>query len=155
MQNKYIEIDNDKDIEIFVKDIKETQEKTLIISLIQENRKLEEFFEVLDYVIYDNQDYISEIIDLDGALLQVNDYIDLLPSSYKIKTESVDLDQIASDIEKLEYQNVFYIIDSRSTYNIINLKETEKLRKGFWEKLKGKFIKWKTINLFIKEKVNM
>lgn len=141
MQNKYIEIDNDKDIEIFVKDIKETQEKTLIISLIQENRKLEEFFEVLDYVIYDNQDYISEIIDLDGALLQVNDYIDLLPSSYKIKTESVDLDQIASDIEKLEYQNVFYIIDSRSTYNIINLKETEKLRKGFWEKLKGKFIK--------------
>lgn len=87
--------------------------KNLIFSLIQENRKLEEYYGIIDDVIYDNQDYLTEIMTIEDIAIEINDNLDIIPSSYKIKKNSIDFNNVLKDIENLDYNNIFFIFDEK------------------------------------------
>lgn len=120
--------------------------KNLIFSLIQENRKLEEYYGIIDDVIYDNQDYLTEIMTIEDIAIEINDNLDIIPSSYKIKKNSIDFNNVLKDIENLDYNNIFFIFDEK--LNIENKpkfqeeknEEKKHEKKSFFKKLKGLFI---------------
>ncbi|QUY64599.1 hypothetical protein GUI37_03400 [Helcococcus kunzii] len=101
-------------IKRFPEILKSVSGKSLIISLIQENRELEDVLDVLDMIIYDNSDYISNIIDFDKAILELDDENYLLPSSYKMKNTDFDFELLNKDIESFldeEIKNIFILFD--------------------------------------------
>ncbi|EHR34690.1 hypothetical protein [Helcococcus kunzii] len=101
-------------IKRFPEILKSVSGKSLIISLIQENRELEDALDVLDMIIYDNSDYISNIIDFDKAILELDDENYLLPSSYKMKNTDFDFELLNKDIESFldeEIKNIFILFD--------------------------------------------
>lgn len=102
-------------IKRFPEILKSVSGKSLIISLIQENRELEDALDVLDMIIYDNSDYISNIIDFDKAVLELDDENYLLPSSYKMKNTDFDFELLNKDIESFldeEIKNIFILFDN-------------------------------------------
>lgn len=101
-------------IKRFPEILKSVSGKSLIISLIQENRELEDALDVLDMIIYDNSDYISNMIDFDKAILELDDENYLLPSSYKMKNTDFDFELLNKDKESFldeEIKNIFILFD--------------------------------------------
>lgn len=113
--------------------------KTLIVSLIQENRDLEDALGIADSIIYDNQDYLSEIIDLEDVVINVNENLDLIPSSYKIKKNKLDFDNFSRKIEELEYQNFIYIFSDHAGFKVENKPVSKDFKSSLWDKIKGIF----------------
>lgn len=56
--------------------------KVLIINM-ENNRDLEIYFKIEDYIIYDYLDYFSGICDLDQGTLDLNDNLMIMPSAYR------------------------------------------------------------------------
>lgn len=113
--------------------------KTLIVSLIQENRDLENALGVADSIIYDNQDYLSGIIDLEEVIINVNENLDLIPSSYKIKKNELDFNDFSRKIEELEYDNFIYIFSDHADFKLDNKPVSKNLKFSLWDKIKGIF----------------
>lgn len=116
MRNIYIDTNGNIDfIKKFPEILKSFSGKFLLISLIQENRTLEDELDVSDIIIYDSSDYISGIVDLEKSLLELDDENYLLPSSYKIKEKIFDFEKLINDLEKVEFEqldNLFILFDN-------------------------------------------
>ena len=116
MRNIYIDTNgNINFIKKFPEILKSFSGKFLLISLIQENRTLEDELDVSDIIIYDSSDYISGIVDLEKSLLELDDENYLLPSSYKIKEKIFDFEKLINDLEKVEFEqldNLFILFDN-------------------------------------------
>ena len=97
--------------------------KNLILSLIQENRDLEMYFDIIDEIIYDNSDYLNNIVDLEQVSIEIDDNIDIVPSSYKMKVKEYDFNSILNDIESVDYDNILILIDDK--LDISNLPNEE------------------------------
>lgn len=93
--------------------------KRLIISLIQQSRELERSYEIEEYVIYDNSDVLSGIISLEDAIINIDDNIDILPSSYKKKKDTVDNEIFENEIYN-DYDYVFFLLDQFLNYDLNN-----------------------------------
>lgn len=116
MRKIYIDTNGNIDfIKKFPEILKSFSGKFLLISLIQENRTLEDELDVSDIIIYDSSDYISGIVDLEKSLLELDDENYLLPSSYKIKEKIFDFEKLINDLEKVEFEeldNLFVLFDN-------------------------------------------
>lgn len=91
------------------------QGRKLILSLIQENRQLEYVYDIAEYIIYDNSDVLSGIIDLEDAIIDIDDDIDLLPSSYKSKVLDIDLESFVDGISN-DYDYILIVLDDNLNY---------------------------------------
>lgn len=130
-------------IEEIIKQINSTTGNNLVLSFIQENRKLEEIYGLLNEVIYDNQDYMTGIMSFRDISIEVNDNLDIIPSSYKIKKNTMDFNQVLKDIDELNYDNVFIIFDDKLEIENkpeIKVEDKKVEKKSFLKKLKGLFI---------------
>lgn len=106
---------------------KKFEGRSLLISFIQESRKLEEVFDVEDFIIYDASDFLLGIADFDKVVTEIDDYMDIVPSTYKKKIEEIDIE--AFDFEDLsKYNNIFIILDRQTKYK--NQKSEIDLFKG-------------------------
>lgn len=105
-----------------IKLIRKFEGKSLIISFIQENRELEKELGILNEIIYDNSDYLSGTISLEYGIIEVDENLEILPSSYKQKKDEMDFSVIKEEISTFEYDNVFILIDDK--LKILNLDET-------------------------------
>lgn len=130
-------------IEEIIKQINSITGNNLVLSFIQENRKLEEIYGLSNEVIYDNQDYMTGIMSFGDISIEVNDNLDIIPSSYKIKKNTMDFNQVLKDIDKLNYDNVFIIFDDKLEIENkpeIKVEDKKVEKKSFLKKLKGLFI---------------
>lgn len=131
LDTKKIKLENITDL------LNQLTSSTLIVSLIQENRKLEDKLGIADYVIYDNQDYISRVLTLEDAVIEVDDNIDILASSYKIKVNDFDFNILSNDLNVLEYDNVIVLFDdklnveNKPQYSVLSDIKEAKLDKNY------------------------
>lgn len=116
---KYFFIIEEEFIEYIPKLIEKFDGRKLIVSLIQESRMLERSYEIEEYVIYDNSDVLAGIISLEDAIISVDDNIDILPSSYKKKKDTVDNGIFENEIFE-DYDYVFFLLDQLLDYNLNN-----------------------------------
>lgn len=93
--------------------------KKLIISLIQESRELESLYDIDEYIIYDNSDVLTGIISLEDAIINVEDNLDLLPSSYKKKVDFINHEIFENEIFK-DYDYVFFLLDDIINHDLNN-----------------------------------
>lgn len=87
--------------------------KTLILSLIQEDRSLEKKLKISDEIIFDNSDYINSTVGFAKAVMEIDDEIEILPSSYKMKETSVDFNRFIEELENEEYENIIVLFDNK------------------------------------------
>lgn len=103
-----------------VKNIKKLVEifegKNLIFSLIQNSRELEVDFDVSDIIIYDNSDIMVNTISIEDSIIEINENIDIIPSSYRQKTSEYDFNNISKDLILENYDNIFFIFDENINY---------------------------------------
>ncbi|QQK07154.1 hypothetical protein [Miniphocaeibacter halophilus] len=60
-----------------------SKDKRVLIINMENNRGLEIYFKIEDYIIYDYLDYFSGICDLDQATLELKDSLMIMSSAYK------------------------------------------------------------------------
>lgn len=140
MEKIYLNIVNN--IEMIPDYINNYKGKILIFSLIQENRNLENLFDIQDDIIYDNQDYFNNIIELENLIYEIDDKIHIVPSSYKMKISNYDFSKIINDISKLDYEYVIFLYDEKIKFENMPLFEkiNEKInKKSFIQKILGVF----------------
>lgn len=101
--------DNDKFYNNFTKFLRLINEEILVLSFIQESRKLEDVLDVSDLIIYDNSDFLNNTIDLEDSFIEVDENIELLPSSYKMKVNNLDYKIIEDKLIKEEYNRFKYV----------------------------------------------
>lgn len=118
MKKYFFEIEEEF-IRYIPKIIEKFDGKKLIISLIQQSRELERSYEIEEYVIYDNSDVLAGIISLEDAIINIDDNIDILPSSYKKKKDIVDNEIFENEIYN-DYDYVFFLLDQFLNYNLNN-----------------------------------
>lgn len=95
--------------------------KVLIINM-EEDRKLEIFYDIEDFIIYDYLDYFSNNCDLDQVVQEIDDNIDLIPSAYKLDKYEL----IKEDYKKIDFLMEYdYIILSGEFKNIENLEDID------------------------------
>lgn len=89
--------------------------RKIIVSLIQNSRKLESILDVSDFIIYDNSDIMVKIISSEDAVIEVDENLDLIPSSYKKKTDKFDYNILSIDFID-DYDFAFILFDENIEY---------------------------------------
>ena len=114
MKKYYIDINQYEFlIEKFPEILNKFSGKTLILSLIQEDRSLEKKLNISDEIIFDNSDYINSTVGFAKAVMEIDDEIEILPSSYKMKQTSVDFSRFIEELENEEYENIIVLFDDK------------------------------------------
>lgn len=61
-----------------------SKDKKVLIINMEENRELEIFYDIEDFIIYDYLDFFSGNCELDQVIQEIDDNIDLIPSAFKL-----------------------------------------------------------------------
>lgn len=132
MKKYYININQYKFlIDKFPEILKKFSGKTLILSLIQEDRSLEKKLKISDEIIYDNSDYINGTVGFTKAIMEIDENIEILPSSYKMKETSVDFNKILDEIDGEEYENLIVLFDDKMVIENMMKSSNEEIKKLF------------------------
>lgn len=132
MKKYYININQYKFlIDKFPEILKKFSGKTLILSLIQEDRSLEKKLKISDEIIYDNSDYINGTVGFTKAIMEIDENLEILPSSYKMKKTSVDFNKILDEIDGEEYENLIVLFDDKMVIENMMKSSNEEIKKLF------------------------
>lgn len=108
---------------------KKLEGRNLIIDTVVGQRKLPIKYHIEDQIVYDFYDYLKGDINLYKAIIEINDNLDFVPSSYIEGKDNFDqeiLDNLSKEFEEYDY----VLLNSNDYFNEFKFDNTDNIIVG-------------------------
>ncbi len=107
-------------------ELSEANKKVMIVEFSEKNKSISEYLELEDQIIYDLKDALDGVCNIDQALINIAEKVDLLPTPrLKDKLSNIETSSFNKLIAELErhYDYIIIEVSKMSQFYCINLRD--------------------------------